>query len=483
LKQRIDAAASLKKLSSMAEEQQSVGRENLGPASEGRDALSFDSSSEALAKEEASAKEDVGPSSAAPGANSGPVHAVQLPPDISFVGDIRLTKLLSNHSGEADVWVGERPSGEKVAVKIYRHGRLPGLMDERQKCALSHPHLLQMLDAGEVEGRYFEVCPYVTTGTLTDFILQRRRLDEADSRRLLEQLANAIHYLHSQNVLHRDIKPSNIFVTQTEPLQVALADFGTARLGGYQTILTGTVGTVAYSSPEAVTGMQSEASDYWSLGMVLIEALTGRQPFAGLDVKQQLYRVAGGKVEVPEAVSPHWKQLLTGLLTVDYTLRWRKKEIDRWLNNERQPEPAQSAPLPAPVRPVSTERRSRPLTVRLQRAPETIQLTPTDILEVVGDNIRTSVLRYFWVVFVVGGTSHSQWISLVVLALIMGAQTGFQFLPFRLQDLKREIRMNRQLRYLSWRERRSLRRMVRDWLKSVGDRDDEEGSSRRRRDR
>jgi serine/threonine protein kinase len=463
LKQTIDAAASLKKLSSMAEEQQSVGRED----------SSF----------EASAKAEVGPASAAPGASSEPVYAVQLPPDISFVGDIRLTKLLSNHSGEADVWVGERPSGEKVAVKIYRHGRLPGLMDERQKCALSHPHLLQMLEAGEVEGRYFEVCPYITTGTLSDLILQRRRLDEADSRRLLEQLANAIHYLHSQNVLHRDIKPSNIFVTQTEPLQVALADFGTARLGGYQTILTGTVGTVAYSSPEAVTGMQSEASDYWSLGMVLIEALTGRQPFAGLDVKQQLYRVAGGKIEVPEAVSPHWKQLLTGLLTVDYTLRWRKKEIDQWLNNERQSEPAQSAPLPAPVRPVSTERGSRPLTVRLQRAPENIQLTPTDIIEVVGDNIRTSILRYFWVVFLVGGTSHNQWISLTVLALIMGAQTGFQFLPFRLQDLKREIRVNRQLRHLSGRERRSLRRMVRDWLKSVDDRDKEEGSSRRGRDR
>src|SRR6266478_2216603 len=47
---------------------------------------------------------------------------------------------------------------------------------------------------------------------------------------LLEQLASAIHYLHSQNVLHRDIKPSNIFVTQTDPLQVTLADFGTARL-------------------------------------------------------------------------------------------------------------------------------------------------------------------------------------------------------------------------------------------------------------
>jgi serine/threonine protein kinase len=439
----------------MAEEQQSFRGEDL--------------SSEALAKEEALAKKGVGPASSAPGTSSEPVYAAQLPPEISFVGDIRLTKLLSNLSGEADVWVGERPSGEKVAVKIYRHGRLPGLMDERQKCALSHSHLLRILEAGEVEGRYFEVCPYVATGTLTDLILQQRRLKEADSRRLLEQLASAIHYLHSQNVLHRDIKPSNIFVTQTEPLQLALADFGTARLGGYQTILTGTVGTVAYSSPEAVTGMQSEASDYWSLGMVLIEALSGRQPLAGLDVKQQLYRVAGGKIEIPEAISSRWKQLLTGLLTVDYTLRWRKKEIDQWLNNERQPEPTQSAPLPTPIRPVPTERRSRSITVRLQRTPENVQLTPTDILEIVGDNIRTSVLRYFWVVLVVGGTSHSEWMSLAVLALIMGAQTGFQFLPSRLQDLKREIRVNRQLRHLSWRERRSLRRMVRDWLKSVGD--------------
>jgi serine/threonine protein kinase len=447
----------------MAEEQQSVGpasvgREDVGPASVGH--------------------EDVGPSSAAPEASIGPAYSVQL--QIGFVGNIRLAKLLSNHSGEADVWAGERPNGERVAVKIYRHGRLPGLMDERQKCALSHPHLLPILEAGEIEGRYFEVCPFVATGTLTEWIRQRRQLSEADCKQLVEQLASAIHYLHNQNVLHRDIKPSNIFVTQTDPLQVTLADFGTARLGGYQTILTGTVGTVAYSSPEAVTGMQSEASDYWSLGMVLIEALTGRQPFAGLDVKQQLYRVAGGKIEIPEAISPRWKQLLTGLLTVDYTVRWRKKEIDQWLNNERQPELIYSAPLPAPPRPAPTERRSPALTVRLQRAPETIQLTPTDIVEVVGDNIRISVLRYFWVVFLVGGTSHNEWLSLLALGLIMGVQTGFQFLPFRLQDLKREIRVNRQLRHLSWRERRSLRRMVRAWLRSVGDKDEQAGSGRRR---
>jgi len=453
--------AGLKKVSSMAEEQQSVG-----PASAGQEDLSA----------EALAKPDVGPSSEVPGATSEPVSSAQLHLDIGFVGDIRLTNLLSNHSGESDVWIGERPSGERVAVKIYRHGRLPGLMDERQKCALSHPHLLPILQAGEIQGRYFEVSPYVAQGTLTDLIQQQRHLSDADAKRLLGQLAEAIHYLHSQNVLHRDIKPSNVFVTQTEPLQVSLADFGTARLGGYQTILTGTIGTVAYSSPEAVTGMQSEASDYWSLGMVLIEALTGRQPFAGLDVKQQLYRVAAGKIEIPEALSPGWKQLLTGLLTPDYTLRWRKKEIDDWLKNEHLPDqggiasPSRSRGMVPEARPVPPAQRSRSLTVRLQRAPETIRFTPTDILEIIGDNVRISVFRYFWVALIVGGTSRNEWLSLVILGLIMAAQTGFQFLPFRLEDLKREVRVNRQLRHLSSRERRSLRRMVRNWLKSVRDR-------------
>lgn len=463
----------------MAEEQQSVG-----PASVGQEESSSGFSAEVLAKEGALAREDLAPSSAGredvgppsevPGATSEPVYSTQLSLDIGFVGDIRLTKLLSNQSGESDVWIGERPGGEQVAVKIYRHGRLPGLMDERQKCALSHPHLLPILQAGEIQGRYFEVSPYVAHGTLTDLIQQQNHLSDADAKRLLEQLADAIHYLHSQNVLHRDIKPSNVFVTQTEPLQVSLADFGTARLGGYQTILTGTIGTVAYSSPEAVTGMQSEASDYWSLGMVLIEALTGRQPFAGLDVKQQLYRVAGGKIEIPEALSPRWKQLLTGLLTSDYTLRWRKKEIDDWLKNEQLPQATQPAsiPVPAPARPAPPAQRSRSLKVRLQRAPETIQLNLTDILEIIGDNIRISVLRYFWIALIVGGTSRNEWISILILGLIMTAQTSFQFLPFRLEDLKREIRVNRQLRQLSSRERRSLRRMVRDWLKSVGDRDE-----------
>lgn len=108
-------------------------------------------------------------------------------------------------------------------------------------------------------------------------------------RRGLTQLVVAVAALHKKGVLHRDIKPSNILVTAEERL--VLLDFGlAAELGGekaYQSTDGGLVGTVAYMSPEqgsidAVT----QASDWYSVGVVLYEALTGRVPFCGgpLDV-------------------------------------------------------------------------------------------------------------------------------------------------------------------------------------------------------
>ena len=207
--------------------------------------------------------------------------------------------------------------------------------------------------------------------------------------------------------------------------------------------------------------------------MILLEALTGRPPFSGLDVRQQLYRVASGKVEIPETITPRWKRLLSGLLTSDYTMRWRKQEIDDWLKGTDraattpEPEPVERSPAPPKVQSVPATPYRRNLSVRLRRTPETIELSAGDILEIVGDNVRAAILRYFWIILIVGGQSRNEWLALVALGLIVGAQVGFQFLPHRFEELKREVRVNRQLRYLSSSERRSLRRMVRQWMKSV----------------
>lgn len=416
-----------------------------------------------MAEQESSTKADISfePSSAG------------IPPEIHAVGKTRLISLVSNHSAESDVWLGERPNGEQVAVKIYRYGRIPGLVEESQKCALNHPNLVPVIEAGEVQGRYFEVSPFISGGTLADFIGRRGRLSEAEVEAILRQISEVVHYLHSQHVLHRDIKPTNIFIIRESPLQVALADFGTARLGAYQTMLTGSVGTVAYSSPEAVTGIQSEAADYWSLGTVLLEALTGRRPLDGLDIKQQLYRVASGKIEIPEALPTRWKALLAGLLRADYTERWRKQEIDRWQNNSISADYPQPSPKPAVAIPPSSavgENKTPILQgprALLVREPETIQLTPSDLAEMVLNRALTTLGRFFWLAFLVDWESHNAWAGILLLGTAAAIGVGIDFLPHRLEQVKREARVNRQIAALSQDDRRFLRRLVRRWMRSL----------------
>jgi serine/threonine protein kinase len=416
--------------------------------------------------------------------------------DFHSIGQTRLISLISNHSAESDVWVGQRATGERVAVKIYRYGRIPGLVEESQKCALNHPNLLPVIEAGEVQGRYFEISPFISGGTLADLIQRRGRLSPEEVEAILNQLSEVIHYLHSRHVLHRDIKPGNIFVLQESPLQVALADFGIARLGAYQTMLTGSIGTVAYSSPEAVTGIQSEAADYWSLGTVLLEALTGRRPLEGLNVKQQLYRVASGKIEIPEALPAHWKALFAGLLRADYTERWRKQEIELWQNRllaagrfdtnprpvfpaaeSRRPEPQDtkddsSGPMSDSPRPVPiAEEDKTPILGQspgfLTRKPEAITLKASEVGEVIFNRALTTVGRFFWLAFLVDWESHNAWAGILLLGAAAAAGIGIDFLPHRLERVKREVRVNRQLAKLSDEDQRFLRRLVRHWMRSL----------------
>jgi serine/threonine protein kinase len=388
------------------------------------------------------------------------ISGTGLPPVIHQVNGIRLISLISSSSAEADVWLGECADGGRVAVKIYRHGQIPGLLDVRKKCSLAHAGLVPVRDAGQFEDRYYEVSPFIEGPTLNRLVGQQGPFHESEVAEILRQLADAIHYLHTQQVLHRDIKPSNVFVISRQPLAVCLADFGSARLTANQTILTSTIGTVAYSAPEAVTGLQSEASDYWSLGMVLLEAVTGRPPFQGIDLRQQLYRVASGQVEIPEGLSPRLQNLFHGLLTLDYTRRWRKKEIDAWLKGEAAPHTPPVARLGVPGAHFSAQER-----VVLQRLPELEKVDFEDFLELLRNGVRQGLGRYFWLAFVLTGATHNGNLGLVALLIITLLGIGLSFRPAEIKRYRREKRVNRQLATFSRTKQRRVRRMVREWFR------------------
>src|SRR2546428_5572123 len=117
--------------------------------------------------------------------------------------------------------------------------------------------------------------------------LPRAPPDVPRLRAALAQLITGVVALHRAGIVHRDLKPSNVLVTPAG--RVAILDFGLADVVGprspLQTREEGLWGTVAYMSPEQVEGQRSPASDWYAVGVMLYEALTGRLPFQGSALK------------------------------------------------------------------------------------------------------------------------------------------------------------------------------------------------------
>ena len=190
----------------------------------------------------------------------------------------------------------DRLSGTTFAVKLFHagasaHDRRRQQREMRALAALHHPGLVGLHDGGVEAGRPYIVTDLVEGPSLAERIAARP-LEPAEVRRIGVRLADALAHVHSNGIIHRDLKPANVLLgTDGRP---RLADFGIARaLDG--TAVTGTgyvVGTAAYLAPEQVRGeWVGPAADVYALGLVLLEALTGRREYPGALVESATARL------------------------------------------------------------------------------------------------------------------------------------------------------------------------------------------------
>jgi len=232
-------------------------------------------------------------------------------------GRYRLVRLLGR-GGMSDVYEAfDESTGTDVAVKIVRSndpefGRRLA-QEARALEGLEHPGLIKLLDVGAVEDQSYLVMELIVGQTLAE-TLRAGPLPSREIAAIGARLADALAYVHERGVVHRDVKPSNIMLSANG--DAWLGDFGIARHPEAATLTAAgmTMGTVSYMAPEQLEDHHvGPAADIWSLGIILLECLTGRRVYEGTP-SEVLARRLAGPVVLPAELPVAWKLVLTGML-------------------------------------------------------------------------------------------------------------------------------------------------------------------------
>jgi len=243
-----------------------------------------------------------------------------------IAGRYRLGRLLGAGGSGRVYLADDEVAGRQVALKMLQAGRGSiayerFVREARIAGALRHPALVEVYDVSVAQG--FLVMEYMPGGSLAQRLEAGEVLGGAQARRLGLELAAGLEAAHHRGVVHRDVKPANVFFDQRGAAK--LGDFGVAHLIDLgQTQTGGLIGTLAYMSPEQITGAPiTIAADFYALGVTLFEALTGRLPFLGPDfVAQHLGEVPPPPSSVRPDVAAGWDAILGKLL--------RKSPADRY---------------------------------------------------------------------------------------------------------------------------------------------------------
>ncbi|XP_027250791.1 serine/threonine-protein kinase DCLK1 isoform X3 [Cricetulus griseus] len=246
----------------------------------------------------------------------------------------------------------ERSTAREYALKIIKKSKCRGKehMIQNEVSILrrvKHPNIVLLIEEMDVPTELYLVMELVKGGDLFDAITSTSKYTERDASGMLYNLASAIKYLHSLNIVHRDIKPENLLVYEHQDgsKSLKLGDFGLATIvdGPLYTVC----GTPTYVAPEIIaeTGYGLKV-DIWAAGVITYILLCGFPPFRGSGDDQEVLfdQILMGQVDFP---SPYWdnvsdsaKELINMMLLVNVDQRFSALQVleHPWVNDDGLPE-------------------------------------------------------------------------------------------------------------------------------------------------
>lgn len=199
------------------------------------------------------------------------------------------------------------------------------------KILRTHPNIIGLIESFETDETFHIVIDLARGGDLMRSITRRKRYCEFDGRAIAREFLQAVHYIHTCDVVHRDLKPDNLLLdsADNDSHGVRVADFGFAKKLNRNGRLKSRCGTPAYVAPEICVGVEyGKGVDVWSCGVILYLLLSGKIPFTVKrkpgkkhDLKSLFLKIRAADYVFEDqdwdVISMTAKQLIAQMLTVD----------------------------------------------------------------------------------------------------------------------------------------------------------------------
>ncbi|KAN0038373.1 hypothetical protein ACTA71_000548 [Dictyostelium dimigraforme] len=189
---------------------------------------------------------------------------------------------------------------------------------------ISHPFIVNLHYAFQTKDKLYMVLDFVNGGELFFHLKREGRFSEPRVKIYAAEIVSALDHLHKQDIVYRDLKPENILLDSEG--HICITDFGLSKKIETTDGTFTFCGTPEYLAPEVLNGHgHGCAVDWWSLGTLLYEMLTGLPPFYSQNVSTMYQKILNGELKIPTYISPEAKSLLEGLLT---------REVDKRLGTK-----------------------------------------------------------------------------------------------------------------------------------------------------
>ncbi|GAA95001.1 hypothetical protein E5Q_01656 [Mixia osmundae IAM 14324] len=235
-----------------------------------------------------------------------------------------LLKVIGKGSFGKVMQVRKKDTGRIYALKTIRKAHIVSrsevthtLAERTVLAQVNNPFIVPLKFSFQNPEKLYLVLAFVNGGELFHHLQREGRFNEERSRFYAAELLSALEHLHQFNVIYRDLKPENILLDYTG--HISLCDFGLCKLNMTESETTNTFcGTPEYLAPELLLGHgYTKVVDWWTLGVLLYEMMTGLPPFYDENVNEMYKKILQDPLRFPEDMPSDARTLLTGLLTRD----------------------------------------------------------------------------------------------------------------------------------------------------------------------